>query len=185
MRFDTTGGLSNAVLIRAALAAVCLLAAGAAAPAQPVPFATGTVEYRTLADERRFDGRVEAVYRSTISAQTGGEIIELPFDVNDYVPKGAVVLRFDDTTQKAALDKAVASEMEAESRLAEARAAHQRNLRLIKENAVSRSSNPLTGCSLPVATTTRAASSISRLARRLRITSTPCVDRFCSLRRLR
>ena len=138
MRFDTTGGLSNAVIIRAALAAVCLLAAGSA-PAQSVPFATGTVEYRTLADERLFDGRVEAVNRSTISAQTSGEIIELPFDVNDYVPKGAVVLRFDDTTQKAALDKAVASEMEAESRLAEAQSAHQRNLRLIKENAVSKS----------------------------------------------
>jgi len=138
MRLDTTGGLRNAVVILGALVAAGLVAAGSAA-AQSLPFETGTVEYRTLADERRFDGRVEAVYRSTISAQTGGEIIELPFDVNDYVPKGAVVLRFDDTTQKAALDKAVASEMEAESRLAEAQSAHQRNLRLIKENAVSQS----------------------------------------------
>ena len=112
MRFDTTGGLSNAVVIRAALAAVCLLAAGSA-PAQSVPFATGTVEYRTLADERLFDGRVEAVNRSTISAQTSGEIIELPFDVNDFVPKGALIVRIDDTRQKAELDKAIADEAKA------------------------------------------------------------------------
>jgi RND family efflux transporter MFP subunit len=138
MRFDTTGRLSNAVVTLGALVAAGLVAAGPA-PAQSLPFQTGTAEYRTLADERRFDGRVEAVYRSTISAQTGGEIIELPFDVNDYVPKGAVVVRFDDGTQRAALDKAVASEMEAESRLTEAQSAHQRNLRLIKENAVSKS----------------------------------------------
>jgi RND family efflux transporter MFP subunit len=137
MRFDTTGGRGKAVVMLGALAVGCLATAGSGA--QSLPFETGVVEYRALADERRFDGRVEAVHRSTISAQTPGEIVELPFDVNDYVPKGAVVLRFDDTTQTAALDKAVASEMEAQSRLAEAQSAHQRNQRLIKENAVSKS----------------------------------------------
>ncbi|MFQ5643015.1 MAG: efflux RND transporter periplasmic adaptor subunit [Thiogranum sp.] len=97
------------------------------------------VRYQVLADEQRFDGVVEAVYRSTLSAQTAGEIIELPFDVNDYVPKGAVVLRIDDTKQKARLDKAVASAAQAQAVLAEAESSHRRNLRLIKENAVSKS----------------------------------------------
>ena len=95
--------------------------------------------YQVLADEQRFDGVVEAVYRSTLSAQTSGEIIELPFDVNDYVPKDAVVLRIDDTKQKARLDKAIASEAQARAVLAEAESSHQRNKRLIKENAVSKS----------------------------------------------
>lgn len=134
MRFDTTGGFSRAVAVLGAVLAAGLGPALSAA----LPFQTATVEYRALAEERRFDGRVEAVYRSTISAQTAGEIVELPYDVNDYVPKGAVVLRFDDTTQKAALDKALASEMEAQSRVAEAESVYQRNQRLIKENAVSK-----------------------------------------------
>ncbi len=135
MRFDTTGGFSRAVAV---LGAVLAAGLGPALSAAALPFQTATVEYRALAEERRFDGRVEAVYRSTISAQTAGEIVELPYDVNDYVPKGAVVLRFDDTTQKAALDKALASEMEAQSRVAEAESVYQRNQRLIKENAVSK-----------------------------------------------
>jgi len=102
---------------------------------------TGFTEarYQVLADEQRFDGVVEAVYRSTLSAQTSGEILELPFDVNDYVPKGAVVLRIDDTKQKARLDKAVASEAQAQAVLAEAESSYRRNQRLIKENAVSKS----------------------------------------------
>jgi RND family efflux transporter MFP subunit len=115
-----------------------LLAAPVLRAAAPLPFETAAVEYRTLAEEQRFDGRVEAVHRSTISAQTAGEIVELPYDVNDYVPKGALVVRFEDTTQKAALDKAVATELEAQSRVAEAESVYQRNQRLIKENAVSK-----------------------------------------------
>jgi len=135
MRFESRAGWIGAVALLGGSLAAGVVPSGRAAA---LPFATATVEYRALADEQRFDGRVEAVFRSTISAQTAGEILELPFDVNDYVPKGAVVLRFDDTRQKAALDKAVASAMEAESRLAEAQSTHQRNQRLIKENAVSK-----------------------------------------------
>lgn len=95
--------------------------------------------YQTLADERRFDGLVEAVYRSTVSAQTAGEIVELPFDVNDFIPKGALIVRIDDTRQKAELDMAIATEAKAGARLKEAESNHKRNLRLIKENAVSKS----------------------------------------------
>lgn len=97
------------------------------------------VDYRRLADEQRFDGVVEAVFRSTVSAQTTGEIVELPFDVNDFVPKGAVIFRIDDTRQKAELDKASADEAKARALLKEAESAYQRNRRLIKENAVSKS----------------------------------------------
>jgi RND family efflux transporter MFP subunit len=106
--------------------------------ASPLPFETVQVTLQKLADERRFDGTVEAVHRATISAQTSGEIVELPFDVNDYVPKGEVVLRFEDTNQQAELARAQANEQEAAARVSEAKQTHQRNLRLIKENAVSK-----------------------------------------------
>lgn len=95
--------------------------------------------YRAVDDERDYDGVVEAVYRSTVSAQTDGEIVELPFDVNDFVPKGALIVRIDDTRQKAERDKAAADEVKAAARLKEAESNYQRNLRLIKENAVSAS----------------------------------------------
>ena len=99
---------------------------------------TGTVEIRQVAQEQVFDGAIEAVLRSTISAQTAGEIIELPFDVNDFVPKGAVIVRFDDTKQKARLDKAAATEAEARARLAEAEETFNRETRLLKEGATSK-----------------------------------------------
>lgn len=62
---------------------------------------------------------VEAVAQSTISAQTSGRIIELPFDVNDLVPQGAVVVRFTDTEQKARLAQAEAALTEAQVRFTE------------------------------------------------------------------
>jgi RND family efflux transporter MFP subunit len=97
------------------------------------------VSEQHLAEEQLVDGVVEAVARSTVSAQTAGEIIELPYDVNDFVPKGAVVLRIDDTRQKAELDKAVADEVKARARVKEAESTYDRNKRLIKDNAVSKS----------------------------------------------
>lgn len=41
-----------------------------------------------------FDAVVEAVHRSTVSSHIAAEVIELNFDVNDVVPKGAVILKF-------------------------------------------------------------------------------------------
>ncbi|MGD8615756.1 MAG: efflux RND transporter periplasmic adaptor subunit, partial [Gammaproteobacteria bacterium] len=137
MQFQTAARLKAPGMI-AVLAVAGLLSTGARS-APPLRLETVEVGYQTLTDEQRFDGEVEAVHRSTISAQTAGEIVELPFDVNDYVPKGAVVLRFDDTKQQAAFEQAQANVIEAQVRLSEAQSAHRRNLRLIKEDAVSQS----------------------------------------------
>src|SRR3546814_18515995 len=53
-----------------------------------------TVQPASAPRERIWDGVVEAVNQATLSAQTGGRVLELPYDVNDYVPAGAVVVRF-------------------------------------------------------------------------------------------
>lgn len=116
---------------------LCLV--GVTVQAEAPQMQTAEAGFHQLADEQRFDGVVEALSRSTVSAQTGGEIIELPFDVNDYVAKGEVVLRVDDTRQKAELEKARADEAKARARVKEAEATYERNRRLIKENAVSKS----------------------------------------------
>ncbi|MDJ0750544.1 MAG: efflux RND transporter periplasmic adaptor subunit [Woeseiaceae bacterium] len=87
--------------------------------------------------ERVWDGRVEAVNQATVSAQTSGRIAELPFDVNDYVEAGAVVMRFTDTEQQAALASALAALEEANARLAEANQEFDRFSRMIENQTIS------------------------------------------------
>ncbi len=70
--------------------------------------------------ERLFDGVIEAVNQSTVSAQLVGRIIEINYDVDDFVPKGAVLLRFRDTEQTSRLQQAQAGLEEASARYTEA-----------------------------------------------------------------
>lgn len=64
--------------------------------------------------------RVEAVAQATISSQTSGRIVELPFDVNDVVAQGAVIVRFTDIEQRARFNQAEAALSEAQTRRDEA-----------------------------------------------------------------
>ena len=41
-----------------------------------------------------FDAVIEAVNHSTLSSRIAAEVVELNFDVNDVVPKGAVIMKF-------------------------------------------------------------------------------------------
>ena len=43
----------------------------------------------TARREQTWDGVVEATHQATMSAQTAGRVVELPYDVNDYVEAGA------------------------------------------------------------------------------------------------
>ena len=116
---------------------IFLLAMASAASAA-VPFETVVATLEDAARERVWDGRVEAVNQATVSAQTSGRIAELPFDVNDYVEAGAVLMRFTDTEQKAALAQAEAAMQEATARLAEANQEFERFSKMIENNSVSR-----------------------------------------------
>jgi RND family efflux transporter MFP subunit len=118
---------------------ILLLAMALAAPGvAAVPFETVIATLEDAARERVWDGRVEAVNQATVSAQTSGRIAELPFDVNDYVEAGAVLMRFTDTEQKAALAQAEAALQEATARLAEANQEFERFSKMIENNSVSR-----------------------------------------------
>lgn len=101
-----------------------------AAPAQQAPAASAlqTIEVtvETMPDEVQFDAALEAVYQSTVAAQTNARVEELPFDVGDYVEKGAVIVRFRATEQQARAASAQATVREAEARLVDARAEHER-----------------------------------------------------------
>ncbi len=103
------------------------------------PLATAVAEYRMLPREYRLDGTVEAVHQTTVSAQTGGEVAEILFDVDDYVEKGALIVRLKDTEQQAGLKAAQAELQEARARLKEAGDDHRRSKRLFEKQLVSRS----------------------------------------------
>jgi RND family efflux transporter MFP subunit len=118
---------------------ILLVTLSAAMPVwSAVPLDTAAATYDLAPRERVWDGRIEAVNQATVSAQTSGRIAALPFDVNDYVEAGDVVMRFTDTEQKAALSRAEASFQEASARLAEATQQFDRFSRMIENNSVSK-----------------------------------------------
>jgi RND family efflux transporter MFP subunit len=83
------------------------------------------------------DGVVEAVNKSTIAAQTGGQIEEIGFDVDDYVEKGQVIIRLKDSQQKAALTAAEASLKQAEAALKDAQDSFDRASKVVDKGAIS------------------------------------------------
>jgi len=122
------------------LAALGLWAAASlvsAAWAADLPTARATLS--TVTDEQVLDGVIEAVNESTVSAQTTGRIIELPYDVDDYVEKGSVIVRFRDNEQRARLEQARANLEEARARLAQAESEFKRIRTIYEQNLVSKS----------------------------------------------
>ena len=83
------------------------------------------------------DGVVEAVNRSTIAAQTGGQITEIHFDVDDYVEKGQVIVRLKDSQQRAALTAAEAQLKQAETALQDASDSYDRAEKVFDKGAIS------------------------------------------------
>lgn len=129
-------------LLPAALATLLLAACGSEPPAPaaapPVSFQTLEVEPRTSARERSWDGVVEAVNQATLSAQTAGRVLELPFDVNDYVEAGQVVVRFTDVEQVSAQRRASAALNAAQADFTEADAAFRRTEELVAKQLLAK-----------------------------------------------
>jgi RND family efflux transporter MFP subunit len=94
-------------------------------PARPA-LETVVIEPVVTPLERRLDGVVEAVNQATVSAQTSGRVAEILYDVNDFVPAGAVIIRLRGTEQRASLAQAEAGLREATAREAEAQARYAR-----------------------------------------------------------
>ncbi len=90
--------------------------AAAAADLDTVAVAAAPVPREIL-----FDGVIEAVNEATVAAETSGRVTELPFDVGDYVPKGAVIVKLTDTEQQARVAAAESALAESQARLTEAR----------------------------------------------------------------
>lgn len=96
------------------------------APALALPFPVAPAEQRTASREAVLDGVVEAVNRSTVSAQTSGRVQEILVDVNDEVAQGATIVRLRDAEQRAGLEQAEAALREARARFEEAQTEYNR-----------------------------------------------------------
>ena len=99
---------------------------------------TATAQRATVQQERSYDGTVEAERRSTVSAQVSARIEDVPFDVDDYVERGDIIVQFRDRPVAAELKQAEAGAQEARARLAEARANHGRIQQLYQQDRVSK-----------------------------------------------
>ena len=99
---------------------------GASHPASP-PALAGTVVHAQPAPRKQvWDGVVEAVQQVTITAQTNARVLELPYEVNAVVAKGAVLVRFSDVEQKSARNAAQAQIASAQASYKDAQASYER-----------------------------------------------------------
>ena len=109
------------------------------------PFQLNALELETAAVESvqaprvyRLDGVIEAVRQTTVSAQINGQVVDVLFDVDDYVGKGEVVVRLNDTQPRARLKQAQAELKEASARLEEAEQEFERVKGVYQKKAVSK-----------------------------------------------
>ena len=99
------------------LAVAALAACGEKSAPKPAPAAeaprTAAVELREIELTTSAEAVMEAVRQSTVSAQIAGRIVELRFDVGDYVKKGDVIVRIDERSAARAQEASEAQVVEA------------------------------------------------------------------------
>jgi len=121
-----------------------VLIAGSTMPAALADSHTSSLQsaqarIESVSREFRLDGVVEAVNRTTVSAQTSGTIKEVMVDVDDFVEQGAMIVLLKDTTQQAQLKKAQAGVKEAQSHLSQAEDEYARIKDVFEKKVVSKS----------------------------------------------
>ena len=94
-------------------------------------------QYREVAQTYSADGLVEATRQSTVSAQIGGRVVEINFDVGDRVNKGQVILRIDEREAMQALAGSQAQVLQAQTNMQNAKAAYERAKQLAAQKFIS------------------------------------------------
>lgn len=87
------------------------------------PLKTVTAVQEAVTKYQMLDGQIEAVNKSTVSAQTAGIISKLEYDVGDFVEKGALIARISSENQKSGLQQAQAAVSESKATISSASAA--------------------------------------------------------------
>jgi RND family efflux transporter MFP subunit len=105
--------------------------------AAAAPLSTATVEYRDVDTTYASEAVVEAVNQSTVSAQVTGRIVEINYDVGDYVKKGQVIVRIDQSEARQLVAGSRAQVAQAQAAFENARNALERNRELAKQKFIS------------------------------------------------
>ena len=106
-----------------------------AAAAQPLE--TAQVQYRDVDLTYAAEAVIEAVKQSTVSAQVTGRIVEVNYDVGDYVKKGQVIVRIDQTEVAQVVAGSQAQVAQAQAAFENARQALERNRELASQKFIS------------------------------------------------
>jgi RND family efflux transporter MFP subunit len=102
-----------------------------------LPFKVGTVQFREVDQTYAAEGLVEAVNQSTVSAQISGRIVELKFDVGDYVKQGQVIARIDESIVGQQVAGSQAQVAQARANLENAKASYERSQQLFAQKFIS------------------------------------------------
>jgi membrane fusion protein, multidrug efflux system len=125
-------------LALAGLLAACGEAPAPKAPGPPtVALPSAAAEIRDIELTTSAEAVIEAVRQSTVSAQIAGRIVELRFDVGDFVKKGEVIARIDERAVTQAEAASVAQVREAQAALGNARAQYERARQLLAQKFIS------------------------------------------------
>jgi len=122
-------------------AAVALAGCGSdAEPPKPAPapqLGAGVAEVREVDLTYSAEAVIEAVRQSTVSAQIAGRIVDIRFDVGDYVKKGEVIVRIDERAATQAVAASEAQVREAEAAARNARLNFERSRQLFAQKFIS------------------------------------------------
>ena len=129
--------------------ALPVAAAAFAASAQPLQ--TAEVEYREVDLTYAADAIVEAVKQSTVAAQVTGRIVEIKYDVGDYVKKGQVIVRIDETEASQVVAGSEAQVAQAQAAYENARVEVQRARELATQRFISQAALDKTEAAFRVA----------------------------------
>ena len=102
-----------------------------------LPFATAVVEYREVDQTYAAEALVEAVKQSTVAAQISGRVVEVNFDVGDFVKKGQVLVRIDESEARQAVAGSEAVVAQARANLQNIRLNYERTKQLLAQKFVS------------------------------------------------
>lgn len=116
---------------------ICLLLMGAATVHAAGRLEVAPAQYREVALTYSADGLVEATRQSTVSAQIGGRVREVLFDVGDRVSKGQVILRIDEREAVQALAVSQAQLLQAQANMQNAKSAYERARQLFAQKFIS------------------------------------------------
>jgi RND family efflux transporter MFP subunit len=98
---------------------------------------TAEVQYRDVDLTYAAEAVVEAVKQSTVAAQVTGRVVEIGYDVGDYVKKGQVIVRIDQAEASQVVAGSKAQVAQAQAAYDNARVAVQRSRELALQRFIS------------------------------------------------